>query len=120
MKLEDIFPSASNYLKKEDLPRPVKVIIEDVDAAEFTAKDGTPQHKLDITLKGKEKHFLCNKTNARMIATIIGSSDTKDWNGKEITIFNDPTVMMGDDVVGGIRVQYIPPASDDLDDDIPF
>ena len=30
-----------------------------------------------------------------------------------------PTVMMGDEVKGGIKVQYIP-ATDGLDDDIPF
>jgi len=119
MKLEEVFPSTSNYLKKEDLPRPAKVIIESIEPVEFTGKDGKPQHKLDIALQGKDKHFLSNKTNARMISTIFGTSELNDWIGKEITLYNDPTVMFGDEVVGGIKVQYTPPESD-LNDDIPF
>jgi len=46
--------------------------------------------------------------------------ETDNWIGKEITLYNDPTVSMGDQIVGGIRVQYMPPVSDDMDDDIPF
>ena len=113
MDYNEVFPNLSNSLKKEDLPKPAKVIIESIEVVEF---DEGP--KLRLNFKGKEKHLICNKTNARTIASMHGN-DTDGWVGKEIVLYNDPNVAMGDKVVGGIRVQY-QVATDDLDDDIPF
>jgi hypothetical protein len=115
MNINEAFPNTSDFLKKDDLPKPVKVKIDDIDLIEFD-----DQKKLVLAFKGKDKKFVCNKTNARTIAAIFGN-ETDSWIGKEITIFNDPTVSMGDKVVGGIRVQYIPPTEEEFDDlDIPF
>ena len=118
MKIDEVFPNQSDFLKKEDLKRPVKVIIESVEPITFP---NNPKPKLRIGLKGKEKDFICNVTNARTIGAIHGD-DTDSWIGKEIMLYNDPTVMMGDEVKGGIKVQYQPPATGDIDpdDDIPF
>ena len=113
MDYNEVFPNLSNSLKKEDLPKPAKVVIESVEVVEF---DEGP--KLRLNFKGKEKHLICNKTNARTIASMHGN-DTDGWMGKEIVLYNDPNVSMGDKVVGGIRVQYQVPESD-LNDDIPF
>ncbi len=118
MNINDTFPSSSNFLKKEDLPKPIKVKISDIDLMEFD-QDGKTQRKLVIGFEGKEKKLACNKTNARTIAAMHGD-ETDNWIGKEITLYNDPTVSMGDQVVGGIRIQYMPPVDDDLNDDIPF
>lgn len=118
MDINKTFPSTSNFLKKEDLPNPAKVIIKSIDLMEFE-QDGKPQRKLVLEFEGKEKKLACNKTNARTIAALHGD-ETDNWPGKEIILYNDPTVSMGDQIVGGIRVQYIPPASDNFDDDIPF
>jgi len=117
MNINEAFPNTSNFLKKEDLPKPAKVKITDIDLLEFE-QDGKTQRKLVLKFEGKEKALACNKTNARIIAALFGD-ETDGWIGKEITIFNDPTVSMGDKVVGGIRVRYEPPV-DDMDDDIPF
>ena len=118
MNINDTFPSTSNFLKKEDLPKPAKVKISDIDLMEFD-QDGKKQAKLVLEFEGKEKKLACNKTNARTIAAMLGD-ETDNWIGKEITLYNDPTVSMGDQIVGGIRVQYTPPGMDELDDDIPF
>lgn len=118
MNINDTFPSTSNFLKKEDLTKPVKVKIESVDLMEFE-QDGKPQRKLILKFVGKEKALACNKTNARTIAAMHGD-ETDNWVGVEITLYNDPTVSMGDQVVGGIRIQYQPPATEGFDDDIPF
>lgn len=118
MNINDLKPPSS-FLKKEDLPRPVKVTIDAWELQEFDDKQ-----KLVLSFKGKEKKLAVNMTNAKTIAACLGSHDTDDWIGKEITIYNDPTVSMGDKIVGGIRVQYVPPAADDdgseFNDEIPF
>lgn len=107
MNINETFPSTSNFLKKEDLPNPAKVKIKSIDLMEFE-QDGKPQRKLVLEFEGKEKKLACNKTNARTIAALHGD-ETDNWVGKEITLYNDPTVSMGDKVVGGIRVLYVPP-----------
>ena len=119
MNINDTFPSTSNFLKKEDLPKPVKVKIKSIDLMEFD-QDGKKQRKLVLEFFDKEKKLACNKTNARVIGAMLGD-ETDEWPGQEITLYNDPTVSMGDQIVGGIRVQYMPPVTEgDLDDDIPF
>ena len=120
MNINETFPSTSNFLKKEDLPKPVKVKIDSAEMIEFD-QDGKTQRKIVLKFEGKEKALACNKTNARTIAAMHGD-ETDNWIGKEITLYNDPTVSMGDQVVGGIRIQYMPPVTegDGFDDDIPF
>ena len=118
MNINDTFPSTSNFLKKEDLPKPAKVKISNVDLMEFD-QDGKKQRKLILEFEGKEKKLACNKTNARTIGSMLGD-ETDNWIGKEIVLYNDPNVSMGDQIVGGIRVRYSPPGMDELDDDIPF
>jgi len=119
MNIDEVFPNQSDFLKKEDLKRPVKVEIESVEPITFP---NNPKPKLRIGLKGKDKDFICNVTNARTIAACLGTGEIGEWIGKEIMLYNDPTVMMGDEVKGGIKVQYQPPATGDIDpdDDIPF
>ena len=83
MKIDDVFPNQSDFLKKEDLKRPVKVVIERVEPITFP---NNPKPKLKIDLKGKEKAFICNITNARTIAALYGE-ETDEWIGKEITLY---------------------------------
>lgn len=44
------------------------------------------------------------KTNAILIAKMLGTDDFTAWAGHTITIANDPNVMFGKERVGGIRV----------------
>ena len=80
MNIDDIFPS--KYLKASDLNgQDLNVTITDTTVAQFD--DG---HKIEATLSGQSKSFICNKTNARAIATAY-SSDTNAWHGREVTLF---------------------------------
>ena len=70
------------------------------------------------------KPFVCNVTNAKTIARICGSEDTDDWIGHKIMLYHDPSVELGGDVVGGIRVRGVPAvepeAESEFDDEVPF
>ena len=46
MDINKAFPNTSDYLKKEDLPKPVKVKIESVDLADFKDDKGNQINKL--------------------------------------------------------------------------
>lgn len=129
MNINEVFPS--KYLKAADLQgRQVTVKIERAD--QETIGD---DRKLVIYFQGKEKGFVCNKTNANNIAFIYGP-DTDDWKGCEITLFEAMVDFQGK-TVAAIRVRAPQrktqrpeapqrqepsrqPARDDMDDVIPF
>lgn|SRR5512142_467289 len=87
MKLNDMFPS--QYIKSGDFEEDeVKILtIRDVDMTEMKKQDGKTEQKPVISWKEKEvKPFVCNKTNAVIIAKLYGD-DTDDWLGKRVALF---------------------------------
>ena len=100
MNLTDAFPS--KYLKTEDLRgQDVVVVIEAIE--QLTLPNGQGR-KLVATFRGKSKAWIVNKTNANTIAKLLGSSDTDDWAGKEITLYPTETEFQGE-MVDCIRVR---------------
>jgi hypothetical protein len=103
MELSQIFTGST--LKAADLQgREPTVTIATVEAKKFN--DG---NKIVITFVGKEKAFVCNKTNANRIAFAHGTN-TDNWVGKQITLFTDLVDFQGQ-TVEAIRVR--PPAKRD-------
>lgn len=90
----------STYVKADDVKAgPQKFVIETVEATE--TPDGKPA--LQLVFQGGKKLTL-NKTNARILAGMIGD-DTDTWLGKKVVVTFDPTVMFSGKMVGGIRVK---------------
>lgn len=107
MKTSEAFPS--KYLKADDLQgRDVAVTISDVKLEEFDGTNGK-ETKMLLYFKGKEKKFVCNKTNAKTLSKLFGSDETDDWLGKSITI--GPREVEGPNgMTWGIRVSLKAPA----------
>jgi len=133
MNLTDAFPS--KYLKTEDLKgQDATVVIEAIEQVTLPNGQG---RKLMATFRGKSKAWIVNKTNANTIAKLLGSTDTDDWAGQEITIYPTETEFQGE-MVDCIRVrrrkapaasEWQKPASppiretesvEDLGEEIPF
>jgi hypothetical protein len=114
MNINNVYTSTSNYLKAADLQgRRVDLTIE---AAEIeTIQD---VEKIVLSFKGKEKRFILNITNARMIAELLNATDTEQWIGKEITLRPDKTTYQGD-LVDCLRVDSVLPGKHD-ETDVPF
>lgn len=131
--INDVF--GGNALKAEDLKNSSpRVTIEHAEIKDFD--DGK---KIILRFAGKDKVLICNKTNASIIAEVLGSSDTDDWLGKSITLTTKKVEFQGK-LVPAIRVvlyeqppqrrqapptqrQEMPPpdpADDAAEDDIPF
>src|SRR5882762_7099385 len=88
----------------------VVVKISKVIGGELTAIGGRKSKKPVISLEGKEKKMICNKTNAKVIAALYGNL-VEDWVGKRITLF---VGMTRDPSTGGdiecLRVRPTAPA----------
>ena len=127
-KLKEIFKGS--FLKADDLQgRTIGVVIETAELTEFD--DG---NKIVIGFRGKDKRFVCNKTNAHIIAENLHSDDTDNWLGKMIYLTPKKVEFQGK-LVPSIRVviedkpaQVKPPTpspaqaqpGDPVPDEIPF
>ena len=98
MNINQVFSGAS--FVKEDFPHPHTLTIQSVGMKTFD--DG--KSAIELQFVGENKTLICNKTNAQLIASQHGP-ETDHWIGKQITLYCDPTVSFGGNIVGGIRVQ---------------
>jgi hypothetical protein len=81
-----LFPS--KYLRGADLRgKDVTVVIESIEPRhELAMAGGKKEHKPVVSLKGTEKMWVLNKTNARTVADLYGPEVT-GWLGKPVTLF---------------------------------
>jgi hypothetical protein len=70
---------------------------------ELVAVGGRKSKKPIVYFEGKEKGFVLNKTNSKLIASLYGN-DVAAWAGKQITIYPTQTTM-GGETVDCIRVR---------------
>ena len=117
----------SKFLKKEDFPQPVVLSIKGV-AIEEVGRNDT---RWVLYFNEKTKAVVLNVTKIKQLEQRYGD-DTDHWIGKKVKVSNDPTVMMGQQVVGGIKFTLPPPGTatapippppppvDEFNDDIPF
>lgn len=103
----------SNYLSKEDFPKPVQAEVAEV-IMEKMPGDGkmkpvvyirnASDRELDV-----ERGIILNGTNWDAIAEMRGEdpneTETDRWIGTLIVIFNDPNVSFGGKRTGGIRIR---------------
>lgn len=54
--------------------------------------------------------LVCNSTNGDIIAGLYGE-EVEGWIGKQITLWFDPSVMMGNERKGGIKVRSVKPGA---------
>lgn len=106
MNLNDF--TSSKFLKKGDTTELGVVVTIKAVHRENVAKEGADEDiKVCLSFNEFDKPFVCNSTNAQIIAKVTGVSEDVEtgWIGKEIVIYNDPNVSFGGKLIGGIRVR---------------
>lgn len=94
----------SRFLKKEEVGNGMMVTIRDC-YQENVAKQGAPEElKWVLAFNEIDKPMVLNSVNGQLIAQITGSENSEDWNDAQIELYNDPNIMFGGKLTGGIRV----------------
>lgn len=103
MNINAAFPS--RYLKAADLGagRPVVVI------AGVTMEEIGEEKLPVLSMVGKDKAIVLNRTNANMIAEIAGTTETEGWRGVKIQLYATKTDF-GGKRVDCVRIEYPTPA----------
>jgi hypothetical protein len=75
------------YIGSWDLPRDRDaVVVIRLVKAEVLSNGKTKNTKPILFFEGKEKGMVCNKTNARTVASLYGN-DTTAWIGKPVALY---------------------------------
>jgi hypothetical protein len=125
----EIFPS--KYLKASDLAgKPLEVEIKDA-PTETLGSGNDAETKTVLYFRNGVKPLPLNMTNWDAVAT-VGGGNTNDWPGHRVELY-PTTTKLKTQIVDCIRIRPprereqkpkaspgVPPADDDLDDDIPF
>jgi len=69
-------------------------------------KEGAAEQKYDIQLEGEARAWRPPLTMLRVLIAAWGD-DSNVWTGRRVTLFQDPTVRFGGDVLGGIRISHL-------------
>jgi hypothetical protein len=109
MKVTELLISDSPFLCKEFLiPGPVKLTIDKVLGGQLVPKPGSSQKEKRnvMTFRGTDKGLVLNATNRKWMVRVLGGRDTREWAGKELVLYFDPTPRNPDGSNGGIRIAY--------------
>lgn len=98
----------SKFLKKEDVGEGILVTVLGV-GKENVARDDQPAEMKWVLHSNHNgvniKPMVLNTTNLKLIAQICGSDNTDDWAGKDVVLYNDPSVSYQGELKGGIRAR---------------
>ena len=120
MDLDELVPSTSKYLAKED----VGIAGENLTIAGFTretvGRGADADERAIIRWKEDFKPMVLNKTNKNRIKRILDATSSEQVIGKTVNVYNDPEVEYGGEVTGGLRIRGakdVTTVPDPLDDD---
>jgi hypothetical protein len=128
MTFDQLVPSNSKYLSKDDVGEDGLILTIKGFRMETLKNDDGNEDKMVLHFVEDVKPMVLNRTNSQLVAVATGARVAGDAKGKQVVVFNDPTVSFGGKITGGLRIKKLAgepkPAvgkSDDFDDDpIPF
>lgn len=128
MSFDNLVPSNSSYLKKEDVGEDGYILTIKGFSREMLESDGQSEEKIILHFAEDCKPMVLNRTNAQLLAIATNSKVAGEARGKKIVVYNDPTVGFGGKITGGLRIKKVAGAPksmgaaspSDPDDKIPF
>ena len=101
----------SKYLKKEDVGDGINVTIQRIDRQDVSLENQPEELKYILyfqeAINGHHKGMVMNWTNIQLCAMAAGTEETDEWVGKQIQLYNDPTISFGGKITGGIRIRPV-------------
>ena len=109
MSLDAAVPSKSKYLSKEDCDPPILAQIAYMTKDQIEADNGMEERAV-LNFHGDLKPLILNNTNKELLKIIFpGIQTTGQLKNQSIVLYNDPTIMFGKKMVGGIRIRSAVP-----------
>lgn len=108
MSFDQLVPTNSKYLKKEDVGEDGVILTIKGFKYETIEGDDGEEQKLIMYFEEEDYHpMVINRTNAQLISAATGAKNAGESRGKQIVVYNDPTIGFGGKVTGGIRIKKL-------------
>ena len=122
MKLDDLVPTTSIYLTKDDVGEQGKNLTIAGFKIETVGNGADADQRAIMGFTEDVKPMVVNKTNMQRIKHITGAEMTSQARGKVVNVYNDPMIEYQGKLTGGIRIRpaTTQPAPADDYSDVPF
>lgn len=102
---DDLVPSDSKYLKKEDVGEEGMNLTIAGFGRENVGQGSEIEERAIVRFKQDMKPMVLNKTNAERLKHIFKTDNPKEVIGNTVNVYNDPLIEFGGKIVGGIRIR---------------
>jgi len=117
----------SKYLRKEDVESPKLLTVASFTKENVARKDEPPKIKWIVHwLEQGVRPMVLGSTTQMQLKTATGAGKPAECVGHQVVAYNDPNVMFGTKMTGGVRLRAPknraapPPVVDPLNEDPPF
>lgn len=107
LSFDALVPKNSKYLSKEDVGEDGLILTIKGFKMETIKGDDQEEDKVILYFEEDVKPMVINRTNSQLLAVCTGAKTAGDAKGKEIVVYNDPTVGFGGKITGGLRIKKV-------------
>lgn len=119
MDLDELVPTTSKYLAKEDVGTEGKNLTISGFKRETVGHGAEADERAVMHFQEDVKPMVLNKTNKNRLKHYLNAKTSEEVIGKTINVYNDPDIEFGGEIVGGLRIRGAQQAAD-FDDAIDF
>jgi hypothetical protein len=110
LTFDQLVPSESKYLKRSDVGEDGTVLTIRGFTMETMKGDEGEEEKIAMHFVEDVKPMILNKTNANLLRVVTGCAKAGEAKGKQIVVYDDPTISYGGRITGGLRIKKVPGA----------
>lgn len=107
MTFDQLVPSNSKFLTKDDVGEDGLVLTIKGFRMETLKGDESEEDKMVLHFVEDVKPMVLNRTNAQLVGVCTGAKTAGEARGKQIVVYNDPTVSFGGKITGGLRIKKV-------------
>ena len=108
MSFDQLVPTESKFLSKGDVGEDGVILTIKGFKQETISGDNGEEHKIVKYFNEEDyKPMVVNRTNSHLIGICTGAANAGDARGKQIVVYNDPTISFGGKVTGGLRIKKV-------------
>lgn len=107
LSFDQLVPKNSKYLSKEDVGEDGLILTIRGVRMETLKTDEGDEDKVVLHFEEDVKPMVLNRTNSQLLGAATGAKNAGEAKGKQIVVYNDPTVGFGGKITGGLRIKKI-------------
>jgi hypothetical protein len=107
LSFDQLVPSNSKYLSKDDVGEDGVILTIKGFKVEVLKNDDGEEEKTVMYFEEDYKPMVLNRTNSQLVGVATNAKTAGEARGKQIVVYNDPTVSFGGKITGGLRVKKL-------------